>query len=333
MSSHGGGGGGGGAILALVLLVAFVALVSIAVVSFPPSFSPVSSTGRGNSTSTARGFQPPPGLIPVSRVPAASGKPSSGRTPTPASSVAQPKLTPAPAPTSTAPQISPQEIPQGFTLQQLSPYFRKVRLTSLSVGGFGLIGQVGFYTSLGQSEQVDVTGWRVQGNRGALFVPKAVQVYDAAGLTPETDIVLKSGDSLSLYSGGQSAVGKNLRMNKCLGYLPTANNFKPSISRSCPSIDRTELVNFSGQCQNYIQSLGSCTIPDFGDVRIPLPDYACRAFLEKLNYRGCVERYGKDKDFLQSQVYGWIGAVPFDQYHDKIRLFDGKGLLVDTYDY
>lgn len=316
--------------LGLILIVAFVAIVAIAFTAFPPTQPGSFGESREVSTSTwsIRGSIIGP---PVPNAPVRGTKHAQGSRIGPAAPVAQPK--PTSAPTSTAPQISPQEIPQGFTLQQLSPYFRKVHLTSLSVGGFGLIGQVGFYTSFGQGEQVDVTGWRVQGNRGALFVPKAVQVYDAVGLTPETNIVLKSGDSLYLYSGGQSAVGKNIRLNKCLGYLPTANNFKPGIPRSCPPVDRAELVNFSGQCQNYIQSLGSCTVPDFGDVRIPLPDYACRAFLEKLNYRGCVERYGKDKDFLQNQVYGWIGAVPFDQYHDKIRLFDGKGLLVDTYEY
>ncbi len=328
-----GGGGGGGPILGLILLVAFIAIVAIAFVSFPP-VSPGSSfvgVGGGFSTSTTRGIRGPIiGPPPIKNTPAKNNSQPSRKPPT-KPTVSSPPNAPTPPPS--VPQIAPQDVPQGFTLEQLSPYFHKVRLSSISVGGFGVIGQVGFYSSLVQNEHVAVTGWRIQGNRGALFVPKAVQVYDAAGLVPEVDIVMQSGDSLYLYSGGQSAVGKNLRLNKCLGYLPTVTNFKPTVPRSCPPIDRKEITNFSGQCQNYISSLGSCTIPDFSDVRIPLPDYACRTFLEKLNYQGCVERYGRDKDFLQNQIYAWIGAVPFDQYHDKVRLFDGKGLLVDTYEY
>jgi hypothetical protein len=201
------------------------------------------------------------------------------------------------------------------------------------VGDFETIGQVSLFASLGENERVDVTGWRIQGNRGALFVPKAVQVYDVQGLAPEVNVVMRSGDTLSMYSGGRSAVGKNIRVNKCLGYLPTIGSFEPTLYASCPYFERAEISGFSGQCQEYINSLGSCGIADFSDVRIPQIDYACRAFLERLNYKGCVERYGGDKDFLQSQIYAWIGAVPFDRLHDKIKLFDGKGLLVNTYEY
>ncbi|MBI2623439.1 MAG: hypothetical protein HYW65_02580 [Candidatus Liptonbacteria bacterium] len=327
MAHGGGGGGGGGAILALVLLLAFVVLVWIAIATFPPMTPGSLLNSSQTSTSTARAFRPPRGLEP------ARGTASVGKTPSSGGKLSTPPPAVPLKPTSTIPQVSPQDIPRGYTLEQLSPFFHKVRLNSINVGGFGLIGQAGLTASLQGDERVNVTDWRLQGSRAAFFVPKAVQVYDALGLAPETDVVMKSGDTFTLYSGGQSAVGKNLRLNKCLGYLPTINNFKPSIPRSCPYVNRDDIVNFSGQCQNYIYSLGSCGIPSFNDVRIPVTDYACRAYLEKLNYQGCVERYGQDKDFLQNQIYGWVGAIPFDQYHDIVRLLDGKGLLVNMYQY
>jgi hypothetical protein len=312
-------GGGGKGVISALLFIFFVGAVIFAFTAFPFPKLPTFESPRSAATSTKARVGG--AVIPQ--------KPAPGKT-TIAASSAKNKPVPGLAP---SPAAVPYDIPAGFTKEQISPYFRKVRLGSISVGGFGQIGQATLSAQLSGSEWVSIAGWRIQGRSGALYMPRAVQVYDALGLAPETDIILRSGDVLYLYSGGTSAIGKNLRLNKCLGYLPTIGDFKPAVPRTCPAIQRDEISNFTGQCQNYIYSLGACGVPVFNDVRIPITDYACKAYLEKLNYRGCLERHGGDKDFLSSQIYGWVGAIPFDQYHDKLRLLDAQGLVVDFYEY
>jgi len=188
--------------------------------------------------------------------------------------------------------------------------------------------------NLPEKATVNVSAWRVQGLRGASFVPKAVPVYEANGLASEADIYLRNSDTLYLYLGGSSAIGKNFRLNKCMGYLPNVSEFSPYLPRECPLPDRSEYSNFTGQCQNYISSLGACGIPNFNDVRLPQGDYACRSYLQKnFSYPSCMERYRGDANFIKPEVRAWIGGGFLDQYHDKVRLYDLKGLLVDAYEY
>ncbi|MCR4328246.1 MAG: hypothetical protein NUV53_01880 [Patescibacteria group bacterium] len=314
--SHGGGGGKSG-VWGLLGFVLFIGLVIFAFVRFPP---PTNFRFGETSSSTANRAGTVPVVIKQSSQAVGSSR-NSGAT---ANTGTQ---------ASSGSGVSPQEIPKGFTAEQLSPYFHKVRLGSVYTGGGTGGGQITLSAYLTGSDTVMVTGWRIEGMRGgSVYVPQAVKVYDAQGLAPETDIVMKSGDALYLYASGQSAIGKNLRINKCLAYLPTIANFKPSIPNSCPYINRSEISNFSGQCQNYILSLG-CRAPDMSDIRVPRNEDACRDFLQTLNYQGCLTRHAQDKDFLQNQIYTWISSISLDPFHDQAKLLDGNGLLVDVYEY
>lgn len=286
----------------------------------------LSSFGTSSSTASSSGFFSyiPPSAAPA---PGSGGGPGAygsggtygyGARPTP-----MPESTPTPIPS--------YEIPPGLTAAQLSPYFHQVRF-----GGFapnGSYGSITFYTSFANpSTTVDVTGWDVQALRGGEYIPQAVNLYDPSGLTPASDIILKNGDVLYLYSGTGPV---NLRLNECVGYLPNrATQFAPNLPLSCPALNYSAFSSFSGACQNYIQSLGSCMPPNLADPRIPQNDYSCVMYLENhLNYHSCYYEHASDPNFLSNQIWVFMGGSPFDPFHNQVELLDRSGLVVDTYSY
>ncbi len=236
------------------------------------------------------------------------------------------------SPSSTgAPAIDPSQIPAGYTLAELSPYFHQIRLGSVSAGTSYYYGQITLYAYLNSGEKVDITGWQIKTNNSGEYIPQAINLYDPSGLTPASDIVVKSGDTVSLYS---SSAPFNLRLNACVGYLAHVANFKPGLPESCPYIDRSALQNFTGACQNYIGSLSGCASPDLNNVPVPRTDYACYDYLQNhFNYKSCFTDHVGDANFLSNQVWVWTGSNVVDQYHDTVKLLDRQGRLVDLYSY
>jgi len=233
-----------------------------------------------------------------------------------------------PAPTST---ISPSQIPIGFTLEQLSPYFKKIRIGSVSPGSYNYYGTVRINTNLGDKEAVDVTGWFLKAKNGNQFIPKAIEIYDPTGLASEGNLVLKKNDYLNIYTSA-SAIGRNLRLNECIGYLENVSKFIPPLPKNCPRPQWSEIENFSGVCYDYILSLGTCSFPK-SNALLPINDYACREYLDKLNYKGCFEKYRRDPNFLSHEWRVWMGSRFLDARHDHVYLFDKNGLLVDERGY
>ncbi len=231
-------------------------------------------------------------------------------------------------PTST---ISQSEIPTGYTLRDLSPYFHKIRIGSVSPGSIYSYGQTSLAAGFSGNETIDVSGWLLRARQGSQYVPQGINIYDPSGLTVESDIHLGSGDMLTIYTS-QSAIGKNLRLNKCIGYLENTNHFTPPLFSVCPYPNRSEIDTFTGQCQNYVFSLGGCRMPD-ANPPVPENDYACRAYIDTLNYKGCFDKYRSDADFLSREWYAWTGSRFLDQFHDKVVLLDRNGLVVDAYEY
>ncbi len=237
--------------------------------------------------------------------------------------------------------ISSSDIPRGFTLNDLSPYFHQVRFAGVSpsnpLGNYGgYSGQISLsasYNARGGSEPgtgVDVTGWQIKANHGGEFIPKAVTFYDPLGLNAASDIQLKGGDTLYLYT---SQAPVNLRLNQCIGYLPNKTQFSPALPTTCPSIDRSVGVSFGGACQSYVDSLGGCQVPNLNDPRVP-SDYSCREYLANhFNYRSCYDANVANPDFLSNQVWAWMGSSPLDPFHDTVELLDHGGRLVDLYTY
>jgi len=263
--------------------------------------------------------------------------PSTSTISNPPNPIYRPQPTPAPQPVNqplaqpSSPSINPSEIPQGFTEKDLSPWFHKVRIGGVSPGSVFYYGQISLYANLSGSEGVNVTGWLLKSQRGGQFIPRAVNVYDPVGLPVESDIYLRANDTIYIYSS-QSAVGLNLRLNKCIGYLENANHFTPPLPLNCPYIDRSEVQSFSGRCQDYILFLGSCRLPDPNPL-IPNTDYACRSFLDTINQHGCFEKHRNDTDFLSHEIRVWTGGTFLDPSHDRLLLLDNKGLVVDAYQY
>lgn len=227
--------------------------------------------------------------------------------------------------------IKSEDLPPGFTLKDISPYYHQVRIGSAYRGYFGSYGQVSLYADYGLKMKLNITRWELRANHGNQIIPQAVEVYSPSGLTPSSDIWLDKGQNVYLYST-YSAISQNLRLNKCIGYLENANDFQPSLPLNCPYIDRSEIVGFSGQCQNYLLSLGSCSLPK-SNPPIPQNDAACWNYLENINYGGCFSKHRSDSDFLSNEWRVWLGNEFLDPSHDRLMLVDRNGLLVDYYSY
>lgn len=232
-------------------------------------------------------------------------------------------------------QVQPQiknRAPEGFSEADLSPHFGKIRISSAYAGSGISYGRVVLSAGFDIGGRINVSGWELRANRGGQFVPQAISLYDPTGLASEGDIFLGSGEALTLYTT-QSAIGKNLRLNKCIGYLENTNKFTPSLPLACPYLgNEPEVSVFTGRCQDYVRSLGSCRLPD-ADPDVPSGDYACESFLDSINYRGCFERHRGDPDFLSRDWWAWTGRRFLDERHDRILLLDRDGKLVDVYSY
>jgi hypothetical protein len=232
----------------------------------------------------------------------------------------------------TAASMNPAEIPAGYTAAQISPYFHDVLFGGVSAASFYSYGTITLndddYNSTGT---IDITGWQIQSNDGDEYVPQAVNLYDPTGLAPESDINVKTGDTVSLYS---SSAPFNLRLNECIGYAAHVANFVPALPLTCPYINQSQLQQFSGVCQNYLDTIGQCQMPTLSGPQVPTNDYACMNYIENnFTYRTCFNQHSEDANFLSNQVWVWTGSSPVNQYHDTVRLLDKNGLLVDIYIY
>jgi len=228
--------------------------------------------------------------------------------------------------------INPANIPAGYTAAQLSPYFNEVTIGGASAASFYSYGTITLndddYNSTGT---IDITGWKIKSDIGNELVPQAVNLYDPTGLAPESDILLKTGDMVYLYS---SSAPFNLRLNECIGYVANVATFVPALPLTCPYISRSEIQNFSGQCQQFIQSVGQCQMPNMSSPQVPQGDYACMQYLESnFTYRSCFNQHSGDANFLSNQVWVWTGSNIVGQYTSKMYLFDKNGLLVSQYGY
>jgi hypothetical protein len=233
----------------------------------------------------------------------------------------------------TANVINPADIPAGFTAAQLSPYFHEVRFGGISPGTSYYYGTItlNYDDYNAPSSTIDITGWQIKSKDSGEYIPQAVDVYDPSGLTPESDILMHNGDTVYLYS---SSAPFNLRLNECIGYVANIADFNPPLPDSCPGINLSQIQNFTGECQNYIESIGGCSQPNMSSPEIPRNDYACQDYLQNnFTYKSCFAAHDGDANFLSNQVWVWTGSNVVDQYHDSVELLDRNGLLVDIYTY
>ncbi|MDE1970604.1 MAG: hypothetical protein KGI50_03440 [Patescibacteria group bacterium] len=248
------------------------------------------------------------------------------RNPSPSASPSSPTVS-----ASTSTPINPYDIPAGFSANDLSPYFHKIRFSTAYPGYGSSYGQVALSSNFYDDEHIDITGWLIQGNQGSQIVPHAINVYDPTGLAPETDIIMKQNSIVRMYSTA-SAIGRNLQLNECSGYLANANSFTPELPLTCPRPTDSEISGYSNPCQDYVSSLSTCGAPAANPPGLEY-DNACRSYLLTLNYRGCYERHVNDVNFLGNEWWVWTNNNFVATRRENLRLFDNNHLLVDTYQY
>ncbi len=227
-------------------------------------------------------------------------------------------------------QIKP---PAGFTVAQLSPYYNKIIISSVSKDfSKRTINQITIRTNSFLKEKANITGWHIKNNKGvSIYMPKAVSNFNLRGAWFESDLVLAPNNYVYVYNS-QSPIGRNFRLNKCTGYLNNYYKFMPNLPNSCPRIDRGEIISFSGKCQNILTSLGSCKEIKNSDWNTLVGDEEanCRAYVSNFNYGGCYSAYYADRDFLSKEWRVWLNTnISFDMAHDRLLLFDNNGLLVN----
>jgi hypothetical protein len=236
--------------------------------------------------------------------------------------------------------------PLGFTVAQLSPYYQKARLITLTHPYSYADTRAQFTVSYdgGGSSTVDITGWTLKGNGTyGISIPTAILDYQQStfGYNTSTNrgtdhIVLRSGDRASFYSWAGQMNGLSFRLNKCTGYLNEQYAFNPSLPNECPRIDDSRVVLYSGKCQDFIRSMSTCKMPNFDAVnQITGPnDAECKALILKQNYSGCYSAHRNDPDFFSREWRVWMNQnFPFDFLHDRVVLYDNEGKVVDVYIY
>lgn len=224
--------------------------------------------------------------------------------------------------------------PAGFSIDDLSPYYEMVKISYINPGFYSM-GRVDIRASYNLSQPVYITGWRLKSNKGEMIIPQGVSDYlptDSANT--QGDIYLDKGGEVNMFNW-VSANGKNLRLNKCIGYLNGVYKFSPTLPCNYAKMyEREEISGFSGECQNYILSLYSCKTPTPQDLNYFSKEPQCRYFLDRFSYEGCYKLHRNSSDFFGKVWYVWIpGFWNFDKDHDKVLLLDKNGLLVDIYTY
>lgn len=236
-------------------------------------------------------------------------------------------------PRAEAPIVPTPTPPQGFALHDLSALFKKVRIVSVErPNQYGIGGSFTVQVESAIGSAVDVTGWEVRSNHGSIAIESA---YAPAGPVNQTRIVIRPATSAVFYAAWSSFV-KNIELNICTGYLNGTYALSPKLPNNCPRPARSEIVRFSGACQNFINSLSSCEVPTPSELNqyAVSGDTACRAFIDTLTYEGCVKRYGTLSNFYSYGWRAWLGTeLKFDRYHDRLLLFDEGSKLVDEYVY
>lgn len=233
-----------------------------------------------------------------------------------------------------APGVRTPTPPSGFTVADLSPYYDKVQMISVRPPDrYGMGGEFTLRVDTSASAPVDVTGWTIRTNRrGSLIISGAGA---ATGPVNRARILVRPGTSATFYAAWSSSV-KNVELNACTGYLNYRYIVSPKFPTNCPRPSRSEMIGFSGACQNFINSLSPCEIPTPTEINqfAVSGDAACRAFIDTLTYEGCVRRYESLPNFYSYGWRVWLGTeLRFDPFHDRLLLFDASGKLVDEYVY
>lgn len=187
-----------------------------------------------------------------------------------------------------------------------------------------------------ENEAIDITDWTVEAKAGTAALPQAVRrLTSSSGGCANYNLVLEKDDEV-IVSAGLSPIGQNFRTNKCTGYLDQSSQYEPSLDEDCPELEESEYDHLSEICQDFIDDLDRCEIPDYSDNYEISVDSECTEFLsETFNYSQCYADYHYDADFFENEWRVFLNKSSdfFDDNSDTIILKDSRGLTVDEYSY
>lgn len=182
-----------------------------------------------------------------------------------------------------------------------------------------------------ESERINITGLRIETSGNEYF--KIPDGYELPGMpySVKKNIILGPGGSATIYVGHQENM-MNFQENICTGYFDETYNFGNILSRRCPRIDVSKMLNFSDSCINELEQIERCK--KFDTTRVLPAD--CHQFaIEHYSYAGCVKDYQSSADFYLGNWFIWMqrGIEFFRNTHDKIILKDTAGKIIDEYQY
>lgn len=188
--------------------------------------------------------------------------------------------------------------------------------------------------SSGNSSQIDITNWTVEGKRGLdLKIPQAVRLYQSNQVNWKENVFLMPGDK-AIIATGHSPIGDSFLLNKCSGYFSQFQSFSPNILLQCPYPKNEEWsFSLSDDCLDYIDRLPKCeanfTHPFY------LENNCIEAINKTLNYNKCVDLHKSDDDFYKKEWRIYLGRDEelWKDRRENIVLRDSKGKIVDEISY
>jgi hypothetical protein len=123
--------------------------------------------------------------------------------------------------------------------------------------------------------------------------------------------------------------------------LVAHQNFSPGIRLQCPRVANEPLPtapnNLSGECLDYLDSLGSCAMPNLTTLpHSTLSEAQCYNFVvDHLNYNSCVNEHKNDRDFYTHEWRIFLGysSELWKSKREVIKLVDLSGKTVGTVTY
>lgn len=178
---------------------------------------------------------------------------------------------------------------------------------------------------------VFVSGWSLQSALSGvrMVIPQAAPLFVSGVVNAVAPVALVPGAS-AVVGSGISPVGVSFRENICTGYLGQFQDFVPPLDATrCPNPSEEVLPS----CSPYVQNVPPCRFPSEADTRGATP--ACKAAIANaLSYNGCVNARRADPGFaLDSWRLYLVAGASLWRVHDRLRLLDGRGRVVDVVAY
>lgn len=230
----------------------------------------------------------------------------------------------------------------GGIQEKASPFAGSVSLSAGSARNADAAEEyVAIKTGKALDGRVNISAWRIESSltlRGTTLGDAAYLPY-AGEVNAESPVAIPAGTTVYVVTG-RSPIGVSLRVNQCTGYFAQFQDFAPKLREECPApedefarkIQSGFLPNES--CIDFVEDLDRCTFTGVGLP--PAIGGQCQDFvLNDLTYNGCVDAHKNDDGFYKSE---WRIYLDRDQElwksaHERIRLLDENGLVIDSVSY